>query len=270
MKALLSVSFGTSYATTREKTIDAIDAQLAAAYPERAFYTAWTSGIIVRKVRAERDEHHDTLDEAFARLSADGVDDLLIATSCLLDGHEMAKIEKAALAWAAEDGRAVRIARPILAVDTGSKELAEVIRDEFSAEVGDGALLLMGHGSPGGPNHVYEQIQVELHALGCAKFFVATVEGTPTFDDVVGDVVSSGASRICLAPLMIVAGDHANNDLAGDEEDSWKSMLEARGLATRPILRGLGEYADVRSLIVKRAQAAVDIAPEKADGAIGA
>lgn len=270
MKALLSVSFGTSYADTREKTIDEIDAGLAAAFPERAFYAAWTSGVIVRKVRAERGEHHDTLDEAFARLSEDGVCDLLVATSCLLDGHEMAKIEKAAMTWAAEGGRTVRIARPILAVESGCRDLAEVIRDEFAAEVGDGALLLMGHGSQDGPNHVYDQVQGELRALGCEKYFVATVEGTPTFDDVVDDVVESDAQCICLAPLMIVAGDHANNDLAGDEEGSWKSQLEARGLATKPILRGLGEYAGVRSLIVERAKAAEKIELDKVDGAIGA
>lgn len=268
MKAVLSVSFGTSFVETREKTIDQIDAKAAAAFPDRAFYTAWTSGIIVRKVRAERGEHHDTLAEAFAHLDADGVDDLVVATTCLLQGGETNKVEQAVSAWLAQGGRLARIARPLLATDEGCAELARVVRDEFTAEVGDDALLLMGHGSPNGPNYVYDQVQSELRALGCDRYFVATVEGTPTFDDVVDAVVECGANRVCLAPLMIVAGDHANNDLAGDGDESWKSLLEARGLATRPILRGLGEYEGVQDMICKRALEAPEFTGEKED-AIG-
>ena len=119
----------------------------------------------MRKVRA-RGEHHDTLDEAFERLSVDGVDDLVIATSCLLEGNEMGKIESAAVAWAAEGAgaRTVRIAQPLLATDEGCAELAQVVRDEFAAEVGDAALLMMGHGSEDGPNYVYDQVQRELRA----------------------------------------------------------------------------------------------------------
>ena len=268
MKALLSVSFGTSYVETREKTIDQINEKLAAAFPDRAFYTAWTSGVIVRKVRAARGEHHDTLDEAFARLTVDGVDDLVVATSCLLQGNEMGKIEKAASTWAVEGGHVLRIAQPLLAAEGDCAELARVVRDEFAAEVGDDALLLMGHGSAGGPNHVYDWVQGELRALGCDKYFVATVEGTPAFDDVVDAVAACAVQHVCLAPLMIVAGDHANNDLAGDKDGSWKNVLEARGIRTRPILRGLGEYVGVQDMICKRALAAVQAIPAETDGSV--
>ena len=129
MKGLLSVSFGTSYADTRAKTIDAIDAKLAAAFPDRAFYSAWTSPRIMAKVLAERGEHHDSLDEAFARMEADGVDDLVVATMCLMQGGEMRKISEAAHAWAAQGGRTVRLADPLLSAPADHAARAQALAD---------------------------------------------------------------------------------------------------------------------------------------------
>ena len=267
MKALLSVSFGTSFEETRAKTIDAVEARLAEAFPDRAFYSAWTSGRIVAKVRAERGEHHDTLDEAFARLDADGVDDLVVATMNLMDGHEMAKATSALRAWLAQDDgrpRTARMARPLLASAEDRAAMAQAICASFADVPEDEALLLMGHGlepelneragTPDDPNAVYAQIQDELHALGRERFFMGTVEGTPTFEDALALVEASGAACVHLAPFMIVAGDHAKNDLAGDEPDSWKCMLKARGYATKATLRGLGEYPAVHELVCAHAR----------------
>ena len=265
MKGLLSVSFGTSIAETREKTIDVVEERLAAEFADYAFYSAWTSGKIVAKVRAERGEHHDTLEEAFARISADGIDDLTIATMCLMRGFEMKRAEEAARAWLQEaPGRTVRLAAPLLYSEADRKALAKVICDEFADVAPEEALLLMGHGSSDAkpaagevdPNAVYAQIQEEMHALGRRFFFMGTVEGTPTFDDAVALVEESGVSRVCLAPFMIVAGDHARNDLAGDDGDSWKNMLAAHGYETRAVLRGLGEYPAVHEIVCEHAREA--------------
>lgn len=257
MKGLLSVSFGTSYEDTRKKTIDVVDASLAAAFEDRAFYSAWTSGRIIAKVKAERNELHDTLDEAFARLAADGVDDLVVATMCLMNGHEMKKIATAAQAWASEDAaRTVRIAQPLLTSVEDREAMARAVCEEFASVPQDEALLLMGHGSPGGPNEVYDQIQECLAALGRPLFFVATVEGEPEFGDALVAIRESGAQRIHLAPFMIVAGDHATNDLAGDDDDSWKSMLVAEGFQVEVVLKGLGQYPSVQQLVVDHARAA--------------
>ena len=269
-KALLSVSFGTSYAETREKTIDVVDARLAAAFPDRAFYSAWTSGRIVAKLRAERGEHHDTLDEAFARIVEDGVADLLVVTTNLMHGGEMRKVERAAGAWALEDGsRALGIAAPLMESAQDRQAMARVLASAF-ADVPDGdAVLLMGHGTtpPDGPawaNEVYSQIQDELCALGKTAFFVATVEGTPTFADVLPLVEQLAPARVHIAPLMMVAGDHARNDLAGDGRDSWRSQLVARGFEVVPVLRGLGEYAGVQELVCAHARDARPFEPGKA------
>ena len=268
MKGLLSVSFGTSYEATREKTIDAVDARLAEEFPDRAFYSAWTSGRIVAKVRAERGEHHDTLEEAFARLSAEGVDDLAVATMCLMQGHEMEKVCRAARAWLAEGaGRTVRIADPLLANEEDRSAMARIICEEFAGVPDGEALVLMGHGSQDAPterdgkpydaNAVYSQVQAELNLHGRPRFFVATVEGQPTFEDALAEVAACGAKRVHLAPFMMVAGDHATNDLAGDDDDSWKGMLESHGFETEVVLRGLGEYAAVHELICEHVRAAL-------------
>ena len=255
MKGLLSVSFGTSYADTRAKTIDAIDAKLAAAFPDRAFYSAWTSPRIMAKVLAERGEHHDSLDEAFARMSADGVDDLVVATMCLMRGGEMRKIEEAAGAWAAAGDRTLRVARPLMSTPADHEAAAQAIADEF-VEVGDDeAVLLMGHGSPHGPNDLYLSVQEALRELGKRNFFVATVEGEPAFDDVLPLIETSGAARVHLAPFMIVAGDHARNDMAGGD-DSWAARLAACGVEPVVVMKGLGEYAAIQQLAVDHALAA--------------
>ena len=248
MRGLLSVSFGTSHADTRERTIDAIEEKLRAEFPDRAFYSAWTSGIIVAKVR-KRGELHDTLDEAFARLDADGVDDLIVSTMCLMNGEEMGKINKAVEEWVARGRRSAYTADPLMASGADKRAIARVICDEFSHLSDEDALLLMGHGSEWGDNNVYNALQAELHALGRPRFFVATVEGVPTFEDVLPLVQASGAQRVHLAPLMIVAGDHAKNDLAGEGGDSWASRLAARGFQVETVLRGLGEYAGIQQLV---------------------
>lgn len=269
MKGLLSVSFGTSYAQTRAKTIDAVDAKLAAAFPDRAFYSAWTSGRIIAKVRAEHGEEHDTLEEAFARMSADDVDDLIVATMCLMRGHEMSKIANAALAWArAEEGRVIRLAEPLLASEADRVAMAKILCEEFAEVPEQDALLLMGHGMHAAlsehnselrdANAVYGQIQDELANQGRKHFFVATVEGTPEFEDGLAQIEACGAKCVHLAPFMIVAGDHATNDLAGEDEDSWKSMLEARGYDVEIVLRGLGEYAGIHELVCEHARNALE------------
>ena len=259
MRGLLSVSFGTSYLDTRVKTIDVVDAKLAAAFPDRTFYTAWTSPRIMAKVLAERGEKHNSLAEAFAQMSADGVDDLVVATMCLMQGGEMRKISEAVQAWTSETGHAAKLAAPLMATQEDIAVAARAICEEFSHVADDEALLLMGHGSPYGSNQLYADLQRDLHAMGKGNFFVATVEGTPTFEDALPLVEAHGAKRVWLAPLMIVAGDHARNDLVGDDEDSWASQLQARGFATEAVLKGLGEYEAIQQLAVDHALAAQEV-----------
>lgn len=256
-RGMLFVSFGTSHEETRIKTIDAIQGKVQAAYPDCAQYSAWTSGIIIKKVKAERGEHHDTLDEALARMTADGIEDLVVSTTCLMKGAEMAKIRKAVWAWADEHNVPTHLADPLMASEDDLKAIAQVICDEFAFVGKDEALLLMGHGSPFASNKAYSQLQSELAAKGRPRFFIATVEGQPTFDDALKLIEKSRARCVYLAPLMIVAGDHAKNDLAGDDEDSWASQLKARGLQVKTVLKGLGEYPGIQQLVCDHVEQAL-------------
>lgn len=260
ISALLSVNYGTTVAQTREATVDAIDAHLEAAFSDRAFYRAWASERVALRLREGEGVWRDTLAEAFARLADDGVDDLIVATSCLMAGFEARKVEGFARGWVASGtGRRVRLADPLLAARADCEVLAQAVSDEFEDVPEGEALLLMGHGAPDGPNEPYAYVQEALHALGRERFFMGTVAGEPTFDDAAALLQASGAWRVWLAPFMIVAGDHARNDLVGPGEDSWQSRLRALGFETRAVLRGLGEYAGVRDLVCAHAHAAREL-----------
>ena len=256
-RGMLFVSFGTSHEDTRIKTIDAIQDKVHAAFPDYAPYSAWTSEIIVKKVKEERGEHHDTLDEALARMAADGIDDLVVVSMHLMRGAETAKVEKAVAAWSDEHDVPAYVADPLMATADDRKAVAQVICDEFSFVGKDEALLLMGHGSVHASNETYSLLHDELAAKGRERFFVATVEGEPTFDDAIAFIDESRVRSVCLAPLMIVAGDHAKNDLAGDGPDSWASQLKARGLQVKTVLRGMGEYPGIQQLACDHANQAL-------------
>lgn len=262
MHGLLSVSFGTSHEEARAKTIDAINDKLRGEYPDWPLYTAWSSEFLVSKVKEEHGELHDTVEMALSRMAADGIDDVIVSTTCLMQGVEMARITKAVNEWLAGGRRCARLTKPLLWSVDDRRTVARVIRDEFAPIVPEGeALLLMGHGtevgSVVGANDVYGRVQAELLALGCGRYCVATVEGRPTLDDVWPLVEASGARRVFLAPLMIVAGDHARNDMAGDGVDSWASKIRARGLQVEPILKGLGEYEGIRQLVCDHVEQAM-------------
>ena len=251
-EAVLTVSFGTSHASMRARAIDPVEQHIADALEDRASYTAWTSGRIVEKVRAERGEHHDTLDEALEHIAADGIRELIVQPTCLMQGHEMRKIERTLLDWNAPVN--VRLGAPLLASLEDRRALADVVAEEFSWVPETEMLVLMGHGSKTGGNEVFDQINDEFAALDKMHFFVATIEGQPDFAHALELVEQRQPALVHLTPLMIVAGDHAVVDMAGDSEDSWKSQLEARGFAVDAISRGLGEYESVRELVAQHAR----------------
>lgn len=257
-KGLLCVSFGTSNAATREKTVDAIEGKLAESFPERKLYSAWSSKVIRKKVLEERGEEHDGVPEALAKAQADGVDDLVVVTTFLMRAHEMRSVQKAVEEWKASADCKVANADPLLASDDDLRALVDAVRGEFSFMADDEVLLLMGHGSPRGDNSVYYKVSDLFHDSGKAGVFVATVEGEPTFSDVLPDLLASNARTVYLAPLMIVAGEHANNDLAGPQDGSWQSLLRRRGMQTQAVLKGLGEYPAVQELICEHARKAVE------------
>ena len=249
-KALLVVSFGTSYPETRERTIGAIEQKLAEAFPDRTVRRAWTSSFLIKKVAKAEGLAIDTPEEALEKLAAEGACDVIVQPTHLSDGYENQRLLEIVRYFAGRFEN-VTVGRPLLSTAADREAVAQLM-PELCLDGADGkALLLMGHGSDKHPVPVYEQLQ-EAFAKTSDKVFVGTVEGTPTFEDAKARLDESGCREVVLAPLMIVAGDHAVNDLAGDK-DSWKNRLEAAGYDTEVVLKGLGEYPQIRDMFVKHA-----------------
>lgn len=267
-KGLLVVSFGTTHKDTCEETIGAIEEHLAKAMPARSLYRAWTSRFIIKKLRERDGIEIDTVEEALEHMSAEGIEDVLIVPTHMLAGAEYDKVE-AAVKSLPEADRPERIAtsRPLLDGDGDLKRLSEVIAGELLSagdlqpDAGDPctALVLMGHGSADKAevNEIYVRLEKEFHKAGHTNVFVGTVEGEPGIDTLIDKVRSiDPLERVLLAPLMIVAGDHAVRDMAGEDPDSWNNQIaEAIGPAAEviPILRGLGSYAGIRDMFVEHA-----------------
>jgi len=263
-KALLVISFGTSRPETRDRTIGSIERDLATAFPDRQLYTAWTSRMIIRIVAAKEGRTVDTPEQAIERIAADGCRDLLVQPTHLLDGYENQRMN-GILAEAAGKFDAIHVGEPLLTSDEDLREIAGIISRRFQPAEENGILLLMGHGTSDGkaekmtesPNRVYHRLQELFRETGRNDIYVATVEGKPSFDTVHEAIRQAAPAKVVLAPLMVVAGEHAVTDMAGEGEDSWKSQLLADGFRTEAVPVGLGEIEEIRRMYTVHAMHAL-------------
>ena len=257
-KELLVVSFGTSYNDSRRLTVGGIEGALEAAFPDWSVRRGFTSQIIIDHVRSRDGELIDNVEEALDRAIENGVKTLVVQPTHLMDGFEYNDLADA-LAGYADAFERVALGAPLLATDDDFSRVADAIA-EATKEYDDGetAICFMGHGTEAESNAVYAKMQQVLQDKGCTNVFIGTVEATPSVEDVLGMVQAGSYKRVVLEPLMIVAGDHANNDMAGDEEDSWKSVFAGAGYEVLCVLRGLGEMEAIQTLFVEHAQAAID------------
>lgn len=251
-EALLVVSFGTSYPETCERTIGAIEDHLAAAFPDRRLYRAWTSSIIRRKLKGAG-VNIDSVAEAMERMAADGVTDVLVQPTHLLIGEEYDKLCRE-IAEGKGAFSTVAVGAPLLAEEKDIAVLAEILPELCPPLGAEDMMVWMGHGSGALRMPVYQILDDLLEKGGHPDFCVGTVEFDPGFDAVLERVRQRRPKRVVLAPLMVVAGDHATNDMAGDEPDSWKSLLEAEGVEVECVLKGLGEYDAIRALYAAHAR----------------
>lgn len=248
---ILAVSFGTSYNDSREKTIGAIEKALEKAYPDYEIRRAFTADTII-KILKERDKIEvDNVKEAMERLVADGVKDVIIQPTHIMSGYEYDDVVKEIKAYEGKFN-SLKIAKTMLTEDADFDAMVAMIANTTKDYNADGnAIVYMGHGTEHAANETYAKLQQKLTAKGMTNYFVGTVEAEPSVDDVLELVKQGGYKKVVLIPFMIVCGDHANNDMAGDEEDSWKSIFESEGFEVECVLRGLGESADVQALVVK-------------------
>ncbi len=251
---ILVVSFGTSYNDSREKTIGAIEKAIEKANPDYEVRRAFTSQIIIDKLK-ERDKLEiDNVEQAFDRLVNDGVKKVVVQPTHLMNGFEYDDVAKSAEQYKDKFDMLV-MGKPLLSSDADLKKIAELLPNITKDYNKDGtAVVFMGHGTEHQANGVYASLQKQ---LSVNNYFIGTVEATPTLDDVVKATKDGGFKKVVLEPLMVVAGDHANNDMAGDEDDSWKSVFEKEGFEVECVLRGLGEFEEIQQMYVDHVSEAI-------------
>ncbi len=255
---LLVVSFGTSFNDSRVKTIGAIEDAMEKAFPDYTVRRGFTSNIIIEHIFRRDGELIDDVKEALDRAKENGVKNLVVQPTHLMNGYEYGDLVKE-LEDCADDFEQIRIGAPLLTTDEDYAAVAQAMV-EATAGFDDGktAICYMGHGTEAAANGVYDKMQRILSDSGHSNYFVGTVEAEPSLEAVLKLVQAGNYERVVLRPMMIVAGDHANNDMAGDDADSWKSVFEANGFAGKVIceVKGLGELEGIQTLLVEHAKQA--------------
>lgn len=256
--AILVVSFGTSYNDSRDITIGAIETAITSAFPDYDVRRAFTSQIII-DILGERDSLEiDNVTEALDRAVADGVKELIVQPTHLMNGYEYGDLAKELTAYVDKFDKIV-LAEPLLTSDSDFEAVIKAITEKTaSCDDGETAICFMGHGTEADSNAVYAKLQKMLTEGGYENYYVGTVEAEPTLDDVIAALKENGNyKKVVLEPLMVVAGDHANNDMAGEEEDSWKTILTNEGYEVTCIIEGLGQIPAIQDVYVEHLQNAI-------------
>ena len=275
---LLVVSFGTSFNDSRVADIKGIEDALQAAYPDWSVRRAFTAQIIINHIQARDGEKIDNMTQALDRAVANGVKNLVVQPTHLMHGAEYDEMCEAIEAYK-DQFESVSIAEPMLGevgsdatvINADKEAVAKAITAAAVSEAGfesleaakdaGTAFVFMGHGTAHVAKVTYSQMQTQMQNLGYENVFIGTVEGEPeetSAEAVIEAVKAAGYTNVVLRPLMVVAGDHANNDMAGSDDDSWKTVFEAAGFTVDCQIHGLGEIADVQALYVAHTKAAID------------
>ena len=277
---ILVVSFGTSFNDSRAEDIGGVEKALQAAYPDWSVRRAFTAQIIINHVQARDDEKIDNMDQALERAVDNGVKNLVVQPTHLMHGAEYDELTEAVENYK-DKFESVKIAEPLLgevgadetAINEDKAAVAEAITaeavktagfDSLDAAKEEGtAFVFMGHGTSHTAKISYSQMQTQMEQLGYENVYIGTVEGEPedtACEAVIEKLKNAGYKKVILRPLMVVAGDHANNDMAGDDDDSWKSQFEASGVfdSIDTQIAGLGEIDAIQQLYVAHTQAAID------------
>ena len=261
--AMVVMSFGTTYKDTRVKTIDATVDAIKAAHPNTKVITAFTSHIIRDRIQQKEGITYPTPEEALAELKKDGYTRVALASLDVIPGMEYnydaavynlykndfkkMTLGTSLMYWMGQENQTDQVIETLKAVQSQFPKLGK-----------EDGLLIMAHGTPDPSNAYYSVIQDRIHTLGMKNVFIYTVEGTPNLEQVIPQLKLHGIKHVTLMPFMMVAGDHANNDMAGNEPDSHKSILEKEGFKVDTYIHGLGENQNIRNLFVERANEAWD------------
>ena len=255
-KAILVVSFGTSYNESRSRTIEAIEQALKVEFPEYKIRRAFTSQVIIDILRKRDGIEIDGVERALEKLVEEGVTHVIIQPTLVMGGEEHDRILDAVKKYESQFMK-VRLGEPLLTSENDYMELTSILVEDTREYDLDGTeILFMGHGTEHAANITYSDLDKILKKNGYSRYHVGTVEAEPSFDEVKKELDQRQSKRVLLQPLMIVSGDHAHNDMAGNGHDSWKSQLEADGYKVICRLKGMGELEGVQRMFVEHTKAA--------------
>ena len=277
---ILVVSFGTSFNDSRAADIKGIEDAIQEAFPDWSVRRAFTAQIIINHVQARDGEKIDNVDQALQRAVDNGVKNLVVQPTHLMHGAEYDELMEAVEEYK-DNFETVKVAEPLLGevgsdatvINADKKAVAETLTaeavktagyDSLEAAKDDGvAFVFMGHGTAHVAKVSYSQMQAQMEDLGYDNVFIGTVEGEPedtACEAVIDKVAEAGYTKVILRPLMVVAGDHANNDMAGEDDDSWKSMFNASGKfdSVDTQIAGLGSIADIEKIYVQHTADAIN------------
>ena len=248
--AILVVSFGTSYEDTLKKNITALEDEIQKAYPDFEVRRAFTSGFIMNKLRKEMNIDIDNVETALDRLKNDGFDRVICQPTHIMNGFEYEKFRDMAESKS-HMFESVVIGEPLLYGTEDNENIVDCLKEIFKDKE-DSAVVFMGHGSDHPANSIYAALDYMMKDRGFENGFMGTVEGYPEIDSVISFLKSKDYKNIVLTPFMLVAGDHAENDMASDEEDSWNTIFKNEGFEVECIVKGLGEYESIRKLYLDK------------------
>lgn len=251
---ILTVSFGTTYLDTLNKTIAAVEKDISAAFPDIVCYRAFTSGIVRSRLKSKYNICVDSAEEAMERMKADGVEHVVVQPTLIIPGGEYDRLRSKILLNAGN--MKVSMGLPLLWDDNDIEDMIRTLAENYPLPE-DTVLLAMGHGTDHGSNCFYIRLADRMERLE-GKMALCTVEGKPNFEDAIELLKAQDKRKVHLVPLLLVAGDHSENDMAGDEDGSLRSLLEKEGFEVSWSLRGLGEIPHVRKNYVHRAREAYD------------
>jgi sirohydrochlorin cobaltochelatase len=254
-KGILLVAFGSSM-PEGSAAINAVASAVRTAYPDLEVRIAYTSRIIMRKIARERNEIIDEPAIALAKMAYEGFTDVVVLSTHMIPGEEYEDLKevvegfRSISASAPKAGfRNLAVSAPLLASSADFERLAGALVDTYAEQAKGGSVVFVGHGTHHFADSAYSALQFALWRKS-PNFFVGTIEGFPSYDDVIANLKKTKTKSVTIAPAMLVAGDHAHNDIAGDEPDSWKSLLAGEGYKVSPVLLGFGQNKAVQNLIV--------------------
>jgi Cobalamin biosynthesis protein CbiK, Co2+ chelatase len=247
-KGILVVSFGTTYKKSIEKTIAVVENKIQEKYPDYVVKRAFTSSMIIKTIMA-RGEAVSSVTQALGMFLAQGVKEVYIQPTHIIAGDEYEKLIKFAMNFR-DKFEVLKIGKPLLYTIEDMFLVTDIISNNIEIEE-DEALVFMGHGTEHPVNTVYAAMDYIFKERGCKNIFMGTVESYPSLENVAKMVKNSGYKKVVLSPFMLVAGDHATNDMASDDEESWKTYFEANGMETRVVMKGLGEYQGIQDMYLE-------------------